>query len=144
MRFLLFTFLIFSLNSLFGSSIKDINWEYSYEDALKEAKKQNKYVMVLITSKRCKWCKKLKYRTLSNAKVINTLNDKFISVEITRNVDDYPKRELRARAVPTTYFLTPNGKKIMKRPVIGYWNVTNYLSHLNVVDRFIKKIEGEK
>ena len=144
MKYILSFLLFFSLSTLSGADFYDINWEDSYKEALAEAKIQNKYVMVLITSKRCKWCKKLKRYTLTNDAVVNRLNDKFISVELTRKRDDYPQKELRARAVPTTYFLDADGNKIMNRPVIGYWNVRNYLSQLDVVDYQIQRKEKKK
>jgi len=120
----------------------DIDWADSYQEALNLAKAENKNVMVLITSKRCKWCKKLKRKTLSKDSIINKLNSNFISVEVTRKRDDYPYKTLRARAVPTTYFLTPEGKTIM-RPVIGYWNPSNYLSYLKDVDRRVKRLSSK-
>jgi thioredoxin-related protein len=126
--------------SLSGGDYDDIDWADSYKEALHLAKANNKYVMVLITSKRCKWCKKLKRKTLSSDPVIEKLNSKFVSVEVTRRKDEYPHRKLRARAVPTTYFLTPDGRAVM-RPVIGYWNRTNYLSYLDDVDRKIRRLE---
>jgi thioredoxin-related protein len=119
---------------IFGGDYEDIDWEVDYSDAIKVAKYQNKPVMVLITTKRCKWCKKLKNRTLSNDTIIGKLNSNFVAVEVTRRKDDYPYKKLRARAVPTIYFLDANGKPLMK-PVIGYWNIKNFNSYIKFATR---------
>jgi thioredoxin-related protein len=129
-----FFILLISSMTLFSGDYEDINWESDFSDALKSAKFQSKPTMVLITTKRCKWCKKMKRKTLGNEEVIGRLNSNFVTVEVTRRVDDYPYKELRARAVPTIYFLSAEGKPLM-RPVIGYWNVENFLSYINRAEK---------
>ena len=119
---------------LFGGDYHDIDWALDYRDAIKEAKSSKKSVMVLITSKYCKWCKKLKRETLSNDIVIDRVNREFVAVEVRRGAKNYPYRHLRARVVPTIYFLYNNGKPIM-RPVRGYWSVENFLSYLDDAQR---------
>jgi len=123
----------------YGGEYDDIDLKVDFEEAVDIGKVENKPIMVLITSKRCKWCKKFKKRTLSDDKIINRLNDKFEVVEVTRKKDDYPYKKLRARAVPTIYFLNSDGKPFM-RPVIGYWNIENFNSYLNDAERRFKKI----
>lgn len=130
---LLFTF-------AYGGDYEDIEWSFDYEEAVQTGLKQDKPIMVLITSKRCKWCKKFKAKTLSNDKIINRLNNDFITVEVTRKKDDYPYKKLRARAVPTIYFINKNGKPVM-RPVIGYWSIENFNSYLDDAQRKIKKVQ---
>jgi len=112
----------------------DIDLKIDYEEAVEIGQIDKKPIMILITSKRCKWCKKLKKKTLSNDKIINRLNENFSVVEVTRKKDDYPYKKLRARAVPTIYFLGSNGKPFM-RPIIGYWNVENFSSYLDDAER---------
>jgi thioredoxin-related protein len=120
---------------LFAGDYEDIDWEIDFKDAMKVAKYQKKPTMVLITQKRCKWCKKMKKKTLSNDAIIDRLNENFVTVEVTRRKDDYPHKELRARAVPTIYFLSADGEKLMRRPVIGYWNVENFMSYINKAEK---------
>jgi thioredoxin-related protein len=131
---------IFSI-SLFGNSadFEDINWNADYEEAINIAKIDKKPTMVLITSTRCKWCKKMKEKTLSNENIIGRLNSKFSTVEVTRKSDEYPEDVLRARAVPTIYFLDTDGKPMM-RPVVGYWNVENFQSYLDDAEKVAKKV----
>jgi thioredoxin-related protein len=129
-----FILLFLTSIALFAGDYEDIEWELDYKDATKVANYQNKPIMVLITTKRCKWCKKMKHKTLSDDSVISRLNENFVTVEVTRREDDYPYKELRARAVPTIYFLSAEGKKIM-RPVMGYWNVENFMSYIGKAEK---------
>jgi len=131
--------MVFLSTLAFGSEYDDIDLKVDYDEVVEFSKIQNRPAMVLITSKRCKWCKKFKKRTLSDDKIINRLNENFVVVEVTRKKDDYPYKKLRARAVPTIYFIDGNGKPFM-RPVIGYWNIENFNSYLNDAERRFKKL----
>lgn len=137
-RFITVFLLLLSFLQSSESSYKDIDWSINYRDAIKTAQHKNRPVMVLITSKRCKWCKKLKYETLSNEAIIDRLNDNFVTVEIDRYKRNYPYKRLRVRVVPTIYFLDKNGKPLM-RPVIGYWSAENFNSYLDDVERRLKR-----
>ena len=117
----------------------ELNWADSYKQALLQAKAENKNVMILITSETCRWCRKLESETLTNADVIARMNKDYISVHVTRDIDDYPK-SLKAPGVPATYFLNSDGEPIIKK-VMGYWNVEDYTSFLDDVDYKLGKKE---
>ncbi len=125
----IFISLCLSFFSLYGA---ELNWAKSYEEAMQKAFQQNKNVMLLVTTKRCRWCRKLESTTLQDEGVINRLEKDYISVHVTRGKDDYPSH-LKASGVPTTFFLDVNGQPIIKK-VVGYWNVEDYLSFLDDVD----------
>ena len=131
-------FLLLFLTSL-SLYAADIVWEKSFSKALVKAQKENKNIMVLITTETCRWCRKLESQTLTDEAIISRLNADYVSVHLTRDVDEYP-RYLDAPGVPTTYFLDRAGKPIIKR-VMGYWNVEDYLSYLNDVDYKLGKKE---
>lgn len=124
-------FLLLLLAS-FSLHAGEIIWANSFKEALAKAKKEDKNLMVLITTESCRWCRKLESQTLTDDAVISRLNRDYVSVHLTRNVDEYP-RYLNAPGVPATYFLDRTGQPIIKR-VMGYWNVEDYLSYLNDVD----------
>jgi len=125
--------LLLSLNAA------ELKWADTYTQAIEKAKKQNKNVMLLITTKTCRWCRKLESTTLKNQRVIERLNRDYISVHVTRDVDDYPS-DLQVKGVPTTYFLNVQGAPMIRK-VMGYWNVDDYLSFLDDVDYKLGKKE---
>lgn len=109
----------------------------SYAQAQAQAVKENKHLMVLITTENCKYCKKMKRTTFAIPKVIDRIEKSYIFVEVTRFKDDYP-RSLKAIGVPTTYFLYNDGTAIM-RGVLGYWNSIDFMSFMDDADRKIDK-----
>lgn len=118
-----------SLFSLYGA---DLNWAGSYKEAIDKATEQKKSVMLLVTTETCRWCRKLEATTLKDESVVARLQKDYVSVHVTRDVDDYPCH-LKVKGVPTTFFLDVSGKPIIKK-VIGYWNAEDYLSFLDDVD----------
>lgn len=131
-------FLILCL-SFFSLHAADLIWTNSFAQALAKAQKEDKNIMVLITTKSCRWCRKLESETLTDEVVISRLNKDYVSVHLTRGVDEYPQY-LEAPGVPATYFLDRTGQPLIKR-VMGYWNVEDYLSYLDDVDYKLGKKE---
>jgi thioredoxin-related protein len=125
-----------SLLSLYGA---DLDWAGSYKEAISKATEQKKSVMLLVTTETCRWCRKLESTTLQDDKVVARLQKDYVSVHVTRDVDDYPCH-LKVKGVPTTFFLDVSGKPIIKK-VIGYWNAEDYLSFLDDVDYKLGKKE---
>ena len=130
--------LILSL-SLLSLHAADLNWAKSYQDAVSKATEQKKNIMLLVTTKTCRWCRKLESTTLKDESVVSRLEKDYVSVHVTRDVDEYPCH-LKVKGVPTTFFLDVSGKPIIKK-VIGYWNVEDYLSYLDDVEYKLGKKE---
>jgi len=133
-RFLILLF--FTIASLHAA---EVLWAHSFKEALAKAQAENKNLMVLMTTETCRWCRKLESQTLKHDEVVSRLNRDYVSVHLTRNVDEYP-RYLNAPGVPSTYFLDRAGQPIIKR-VMGYWNAEDYLSYLDDVEYKLGKKE---
>ena len=132
--------LIFIICLFFASVQADeLRVAHSFKEALAIAQSEDKNMMVLITTPTCRWCRKLESETLTDKMVIERLNKDYISVHLTRDVDEYPKY-LSANGVPTTYFLNKAGQPIIKR-MMGYWNAEDYMSYLDDVDYRLGKKE---
>lgn len=114
----------------------DITWNSGYEAAQAKAKKEDKIIYAVITSETCQWCRKLESSTLEDKAVVENMNSKFSAVALTRDKDKYPPC-LKAKMVPMSYFLTPEGRVLYSVP--GYWNEEDYLSILGDVERKYKK-----
>lgn len=131
--------LILLFLTLLNLHATDLVWANSFKEALSQAQAEKKTLMVLITTKTCRWCRKLEAETLTDETVISRLNKDYISVHLTRDVDEYP-RYLSAPGVPASYFLDRTGQPIIKR-VMGYWNAEDYMSFLDDVDYKLGKKE---
>lgn len=86
----------------------------------------------MVEGKHCRWCKKMKYRTLGDENVQKRLAS-YIVVKVMREdekaVEDLPIIE----GVPTIFFMTPEKKVI--ESVVGYFVVEDFLSYIDDVEK---------
>ncbi|RUM72110.1 MAG: thioredoxin family protein [Sulfurovum sp.] len=110
-----------------------VEWVDGLDAAMKQAKKEQKVVMAIVVSKECRWCKKMKHRTLSDERVEQKLKQ-FVSVQVMRdNNKEETDRLPKIDGVPTIFFLTPNGKVIQE--LLGYMNVEDFLSYISDIEK---------
>jgi thioredoxin-related protein len=120
--------ILFALFAALSLSAAEIDWAHSYAEAQERAKKEQKNILLLITTESCRWCRRLESTTLQNDKVVKRINAEYVAVHVTRDKDKYPE-DLVARRVPMSYFLKSDGEVI--HDMMGFWNVEDYLSVLD-------------
>lgn len=106
----------------------EIRWAHSFAEAQERAHREEKNILLLITTESCRWCRRLESSTLTDRRVADRINAEYVAVHLTRGKDDYPAH-LVAPRVPMSYFLKPDGEVI--HDMMGYWNVEDYLSVLD-------------
>lgn len=113
----------------------DIVWQKDIPAALQLAQKEHKLVMVFVEGETCRWCKKMKHRTLSDESVDKRLQS-YVSVKVFRenkkDIKDLPE----IQGVPSIFFMTAQ-QKILES-VVGYYNVEDFISYLNDVEKKVK------
>jgi len=116
-----------------------INNVYSdYREAFQEAKKENKSVFILFTTKYCRWCIKLKETTLQNAPLSKRLNDDFIVLLLNKNYSQYPSK-YQVKAVPAVY-ITDKNEEIFTS-IVGYHkNPSDYIKWFNYIKMELKSL----
>lgn len=117
--------LLFLVSLLFCQGIV---FEKSYEAAMKKAAKENKPVMAVIVQTYCGWCKKFKERTLTSSDVIKAVNKNFVPLMLNKDYDEMPD-DIRARMVPTTFFMDLNGEEIYS--TIGFKSAKKFMEDIN-------------
>jgi len=94
-----------------------IDWIYSFDNGLEQAKEQDKPIMIDFYSKSCSWCDVLDKKTYTDEEV-NSLAEKFICVKI----DVYKNRQVtnkyKIQGLPTIVFLNSEGEEIER--IVGY------------------------
>ena len=111
--------------TLFAS---EINWTCDFKEAQVLAEKEQKNILLIISTESCRWCRKLESTTLRDASVVKRVNAEYIALKLTKGKDTYPSH-LKAKRVPMTYFLQPDGELV--HSMVGYWNVEDFLSIMN-------------
>ena len=112
----------------------ELHWEKDLQTAFDKASSDNRPLMVMVESKTCRWCIKMKQRTLRDDTIAARLKA-YVLVKIDR---DEIKSEFvpYAKYVPTIYFMTPK-KKILET-VTGYFGVLDFNSWIDDTEKKLK------
>jgi thioredoxin-related protein len=140
MHKLLGTFLLvgtFFLTTLFAE--EEIVWLKDINIAFEMAKKEQRTVMVLVEGENCRWCKKMKHRTLGDENVQKKLKS-YIIVKVMRENEDAVKDLPIIHGVPSIFFMTPEKEVI--ESVVGYFNVEDFLSYISDVEKKKQKAKS--
>jgi len=100
------------------------SWTTNYEQALQDAKSENKPIVLFFTgSDWCKWCKQLEKEAFNTQEFINAAGNRFIFVELdfpmsssldskTAAQNDRLQRQFGINGYPTVIVLDSQGRKI--------------------------------
>ncbi len=108
-----------------------------YNEAMQEATKTNKVVIVTVVSSTCPWCRKFEAETLKSKNVEATVNKDFIYVILNKDMDTLPP-SLSCRMVPTTFFLDKKGN-IVSQTAVGFKYPDEFIEYLTEA---LKKAKG--
>jgi len=120
---------------LFTGAVFALDWSKDINTALETAKKEHKSIMVMVEGEHCRWCKKMKGRTLSDNKVEKRL-EKFVVVKVMREDGNAMAKLPPVEGVPTIFFMKSN--KAIIEEVIGYFNVEDFISYIDDVEKKVK------
>jgi len=120
---------------LLSSTLFSLEWVKDIDTALTVAKKEHKSIMVLVEGENCRWCKKMKHRTLSDESVEKRLA-KFVVVKVMREDGNAMSVLPPIQGVPTIFFMKEN-KEVLEE-IIGFFNVEDFLSYIDDVEKKAK------
>jgi thioredoxin-related protein len=113
----LFLLLILSISSLWSVEF------YSYEEALKLQKKNNKVMMIDVMRTDCHYCSEMEEKVFDNPEMSQWIEKRFIPVKLNLDFDELPLG-LHVYFTPTFFFVDKNQKVIKKVP--GSWNIQDF------------------
>jgi thioredoxin-related protein len=113
----LFLLLILSISSLWSVEF------YSYEEALKHQKKNNKVMMIDVMRTDCHYCSEMEEKVFDNPEMSQWIEKRFIPVKLNLDFDELPL-VLHVYFTPTFFFVDKNQKVIKKVP--GSWNIQDF------------------
>jgi len=134
-------FLILSMFSSFALCAEDLTWVKDPKTAFTLAKKEHKIVMLMVEGMHCRWCMKMKQRTLADETVRKKLAS-YILVKVMREDKSAIKELPHIHGVPSIFFMTAD-KKILES-VIGYFNIEDFLSYISDVEKKVLQSKGDK
>ena len=126
--------------TLFSTTLfaDDTVWLKDINTAFEMAKKEQRTVMVLVEGENCRWCKKMKHRTLGDENVQKKLKS-YITVKVMREDENAIKDLPIIHGVPSIFFMTAEKEVIVS--VVGYFNVEDFLSYISDVEK--KKLKAK-
>lgn len=119
-----------------SSTLFSLDWAKDLDTALVTAQKENKIVMVMVEGENCRWCKKMKHRTLGDEGVEKRL-EKFVVVKVMRENPKAMALLPDVSGVPTIFFMKAD--KTVLEEVIGYFDVLDFTSYIGDVEKKAKK-----
>jgi len=117
---------------LLSSTLFSIEWSKDLETAFNLAKKEHKNIMVVVESENCRYCKKLKHRTLSDETVEKRL-EKFVTVKVMRDDASAMSVLPQVKGVPTIFFM--NEDKVISDEILGYVDVEDLIYYINDIEK---------
>jgi thioredoxin-related protein len=119
--------IIFVLSLVASCAFAEVHWAPSYDAALAQAKKEKKYVMVMLSKEECPACEYMENTVFEEKAVVDSIEKRFVPVHIDIHNDFVPEG-LGYIGTPTFHFLDAKGKKIGRYD--GAANIPNFLGVL--------------
>ncbi len=116
---------------------KNSPYYVGFDKALKQAKNENKFIMIKATSEHCHFCKKMDREVFSEKEVLSMLDKNFISVEIDVYKEMLPLG-LKSKVTPTYFFIDKHAEIVKTVP--GSWDKSDFLEILNEVKNLEKGV----
>ncbi len=112
------------INSSYASgSTGEINWQQWNADVFKQAKKDNKLILLNLEAVWCHWCHVMDKKTYSEQGVIAQLSEDYISVKVDHDANPGLANQYRDYGWPATIIFDADGNEIVKRA--GYIAASN-------------------
>ncbi len=102
-----------------------------YDEALSQAAAQDKHVMLYFWADWCQYCARFNQEVLPDEKVVKSLNDSFLSVQVDIDEDPELAEKYKARTLPMVVFLDSKGQVAGFLP--GYLPPGEFLAILSFV-----------
>ena len=138
---------ILCLAAILPAAAKDSAWYTSVDEAIEEARRSDRDLLVDLYAEWCVWCDKLDRNVFSRPEFRETLGDRyvFLRVDVEQEEGGELQRRFRAGNLPTTMLMTPD--KIEIGRVAGYFPVDAFLDQVKRQEaahhEFLARVERE-
>lgn len=106
----------------------EINWQPWSQSAFKQAKRENRPVLLNLTAIWCHWCHVMDETTYSDPEVIETIRQSFVPVRVDADQNPHIQERYIAGGWPTNSFLTPEGDVILAGTYIPPDTMKEYMA----------------
>ncbi len=110
-----------------------VHWYKNYPDALNEAKKTNKILMLFLTRPGCKSCAYMRDKVFTDKKVLAYVGTHYVAAELLIHAPSLPK-EYWMKFSPVFTFIDPKEEEIVEQ-LIGGKDAPHFLEMLKRVQQ---------
>lgn len=97
---------------------ENISWRGNYDEALMEAKKEKKELLLLIVKKDCAKCKSVFIDIFNEKEIQDRVNKKYISVVVFfENKNSYPIELFYTQQFPALFFVSREDESFLQTPL---------------------------
>jgi thioredoxin-related protein len=113
-------------------TISGLRWYLDIEEAFKKAKEEKKNLVVMVGEESCRWCKKMKERTLTDRRIQEKLKS-YILVSVKRS-DKNAIKHLHTfdGNIPSFFFMKED--KELVGSIVGYFRADDFLEYIDEVE----------
>jgi len=112
--------------------ISGLTWYLNIEDGLKQAKIENKRMIVMVSEESCRWCKKMKESTLLDVRIQNRLKE-YILVSVKRSDTNAVKHLERFDGNIPSFFFMKEDKELIES-IVGYFKADDFLEYIHEIE----------
>ena len=127
------------LISIFALS-NTISWQSSLKKATNLAKKENKNILVFVSSSHCPYCQRMEEEIFEDKQGVKYLSKKYIFVKM--DISKAKEFFKDVYVTPTTYIITPNKELLASQ--IGYQNEEFFYYTVGNADRKLQELQNKK
>jgi len=126
---------IFLLILVVSTVLTAMQWK-SFEAGIKQAKAENKIVMIDAVRTGCHYCENMEKNVFDDANMTRYIEKSFVPVQINISNEKLPLG-LHVSMTPTFIFISKN-KNVLKK-VPGSWNQEDFTSILDALKKYEEK-----
>ena len=108
---------------------KEMQYETDYALALNRAKKENKPLMVFMSTSYCPWCRKLESQILAKEGINKKIHEKYVPLMLNLDKKKFPAYLAKTKITPALYIVNAKSEKIEEK-FVGYNNRGAFLHTL--------------
>ncbi len=117
-----------------------IKWSSKYSDALSEAQKDKKPVLIFAYATWCGWCKKMERETCADKDIVK-LTESFVCIKINSEEEEDFFAKFKVKEFPSVVFLNSDGTEIERH--IGFKTVDEFEKTLQNILETVKNPQGK-
>jgi len=125
--------LVLVAGSLPATELWTANWRTDADQAWQSAQREQRPMILFITSQNCVYCRKMEHETFSNQTVAAAIQAKFVPVSVLAEQNPALVSKFRVRSFPTTVIISP--KSGVVDYMVGYVGPSDFQRRLDTATR---------